>query len=104
MVRSATKTRPAFLSRLWSTPKDDVRPKACKHEVTLAVPAQISRMKGSFDGHEVFGLSWAATGCATGMVLHVLPENWHELSGPSSSGGDTGECLCSEGALALLHE
>ena len=47
-VRSATRSRPEFFWRLWSTPKEDLSPRCCKHEVTLADPAQISRKKGSF--------------------------------------------------------
>lgn len=53
-VKSAMSTRPAFLLRLWSTPKDDLSPSCCKHVVTLADPAQISRKKGSF-GRDLSG-------------------------------------------------
>ena len=47
VVKSAVSKRPELFCRLWSTPKDDLRPKNCKHVVTLAEPAHTSMKKGS---------------------------------------------------------
>lgn len=66
VVRSATKRRPAFFWRLWSTPKEDFKPSCCKHEVTLADPAQISRKKGSVCKLGLHGAGFS------GKLLHEL--------------------------------
>ena len=47
LIQVQHKFCPEFGWRLWSTPNDALSPRPCKQVVTLADPAQISKMKGS---------------------------------------------------------
>ena len=90
VVRSATRRRPAFFWRLWSTPKEDFKPSCCKHEVTLADPAQTSRKKGSVCKLCLHGV------VSSGKMLH-------ELNDMLSSENEIGSVheLCSLGRALL---